>query len=237
MDLRFSGKGNDETAEISFVRFQSRFGARPSMPTSLVRVTYSLDGDVLARGEEDILRRAVLPTGEEEERETPQKEELVRDVLSFTVSYGYYYEGEWLETDNWDSDSWTHRFDETDLSSGLDGFEGVFPHLEAIRESRAQDNLPSYVRFRLTVLDELRKSRPRIFERTVNIVNARETHIRLPDEITVQDEDGEARTVRREDYVLDRKGGGKGKKRGNRYGLPAEDERQRDSITGKFYLQ
>ncbi len=239
LDLRFSGKGNDETAEISFVRYQTRFGSRPALPTSLNRVTYSLEKDVLVRSEEDIIRNPIDSAGEEQEDKDPQQEELVRGVLSFAVSYGYYFDGEWLETDNWDSDSWNHRFDETDLSSGADSIEGILPHLEAMRESRAQDNLPSYVRFRLTVQDDLRKSRPRIFERTINIVNARETHIRLPDEITVQDEDAEdgRRIVRREDYVRERKGSRKGRKRGSRYGLVAEDERDRDAVTGEFYLQ
>lgn len=107
---------------------------------------------------------------------------LARNVSRIDFAYGYHVD-EWLEADDWNSDAKTYRTSALDLPEDDPAYQSA---LDA-HNRRPNDEIPSYVRVRITVTDKaLRKrkaSAPKThaIETIVWLPTARETHIPDPD--------------------------------------------------------
>ncbi|MCX7015851.1 MAG: prepilin-type N-terminal cleavage/methylation domain-containing protein [Candidatus Sumerlaeota bacterium] len=234
IDLSLRGSGGDGGAEISFVRYQSHNTARAPQPLNLCRVRYWVQDQTLMRSEEDVYKADLDSTGEPVEQPAPEPEALVRGVQSFDVLYGFYYDGQWLETTTWDSKQKQDRTDMVDLEWEDDL---IRPNLEQAVNQYEQyspdDNLPGYIRVRVAVADPRGQKRPQVFARTINMAAGQESHIPLPEELTLQDKEGKERRIKRDNLVKLPEA----RLRSDRLALQSDNERPRLGQPAHFYVK
>ncbi|OPZ16971.1 MAG: hypothetical protein BWZ10_01306 [candidate division BRC1 bacterium ADurb.BinA364] len=237
IDLAFRGSGppsdlgEEAYSEISFVRYQPYSGVRPAPPFCLARVDYRVADGALLRSEDDIVRPDLNLASEATTTTRPAPETLVRGVKSFLLRFGFYWDGRWVEAPDWDSSAKRHRTDVFDLRPITDLFlEESFARVIAAYESRQdQDNLPSYVYMKLTIEDPARPGQTRVFERTVDLPAAYESHVPIGDELKAKDEDDEEFTMFRGELLEPQTNW---MLRADRFALDAQNERGRVERSG-----
>lgn len=236
IDLAFRASGNGEFSEMSFVRRQMTVGSsRPYQPFHYVRVRYAVSGGQLIRGEEDILRPDLDYDGLEIPRPDPHPEILVRGVKTFQLRFGFYYDGEWRETNCWDSKSKQYRSDTVDLDFDPDDMldQQLQNHVRQWEQAQPDDNLPSYVRVTLVVGDEDEKTLPRRFERTINLVGAYESHVPMPEELILRDRNQREVSILREEIVSPPR---EASWRSTRFALEGQNERPRRGEAARGFI-
>ncbi len=220
IDLGFRGGGSD----ISFVRRQiDTPSARRLQPNHLARVHYFIQERELMREETNIFKNPIDYLTEEVVPQQPHPETIVQDVDEFVLKYGYYYDGEWREADDWDSSSHNHRVDQMAIPPNDLMLERLQGNIQQVIGRAPEDGLPGYVRIKISMADPKKKGHKNTFEKIVNLANAAETHVPLPEEFSINDDEGKAHTYHRSDFLQD----SNGKQRGDRYHLRSVEERRR----------
>lgn len=178
IDLKFIGINSGETDSFEFVRYQNDDGTMIRSPWSLERVKYSVRDNMLVRESKPIF----LPPKDKEGNPIPTPEspvEIVAEgVEKFDVSYGYFFDGEWLEAEDWNSEERKYRNPLPELDP--DDPE----YLQKIREemNKPIDGLPGYVFINLELIEPERGARRMTFKTLINIPSAQENNIPSKDE-------------------------------------------------------
>ena len=230
LDIAFRGGAE----ELTFVRRQLHVGSRPVQPMHLARVRYYLSENKLLREEHDIFKLPVDYAAEEIVPEQTNPETILDNVEKFELFYGFYYDGEWMECQDWDSSARKNRVDSVNIAGNDDLSELLKQNLQQFIDQAPEDGPPGYVRVVLTVREKRDKKskskededegRLSTFTRTINISNSAETHEPLPEEFAITDAEGQTHSFTRGQFVL----GHDGEKRGRRYGLQSSRERRRN---------
>lgn len=218
LDLGFRGG----PSEMSFVRRQIQVGVRPLQPMRLARVRYYVEDRELLREETDVFLMPLDYSGEEVVPAAPRPEVIIENVEELSFAYGFYYDGEWLEAEDWNSADRDKRVDKMEILPYDPLMEQFQYDMQQIVERQPNDQLPSYVRMRLVIKDP-DKNRTRTFFRTINVPNAAETHIPLPEDFTLNDEEGESHRFLKSDFYLEPDA----EKRGKPHDMISVEERPR----------
>jgi len=209
-------------SEISFVRRQIQTGARAPQPMRLARVKYYLDENKLMREEHDVFLMPLDYGGEQIVTADGRPEVVAEDVEEFSIYYGFYYDGEWLEANDWDSSAHDKRVDSIEILPTDPLLETLQTNIQQVIDRMPEDGPPSYVRLELTVRDEDKGVTSR-FQRTINIVNSYDSHVPLPDEFSVNDAEGQSHQYFRSQFYTQPKG----KKRASQHKFGGAEERRR----------
>ncbi len=218
IDLSFRGS----ESEVSFVRKQIQVGARVLQPMRLARVRYYVEDRKLLREEHDVFLMPIDYDAQELEPEKPNPDVIVENVEEFKLVYGFYFDGEWMEATEWDSSSRSKRSDAVDIPPTDPMLEVLRQNVQQIINRMPEDGLPGYIRMTLSVKDE-EKGSAKTFHRTINVANALETHVPLPEEFVVSDEEGQPKSFFRGQFYLEPKGS----KREKKFDFEGTEERPR----------
>jgi len=144
IDLSFHGQDGQDVDKIDFVRYYAGGYEPISVTWNMGRVHYLVQNGNLYRVEEDVFRSQFNFYGEQVIKDMPPpREVLARNVQVFDLRYGYWSNGEWLETETWESDDKNYRNPYRDLEA-LRGD----PALDIFFKSKDQfpnDGLPVYI--------------------------------------------------------------------------------------------
>jgi prepilin-type N-terminal cleavage/methylation domain-containing protein len=232
IDLSISGSGTEESADVTFVRRQERYAHRPDKPMQLARVRFYRQADRLMRSEQDIFLPEVDIDGTYMPPVEPRSETLLHGLKEFGIEYGFYYDGAWMETRKWSSDSRDHKTDRLSIWQVPGTGRKLNQFVESYEEGIPQDNVPSYVRVRLVIADPRGQARARVFERTINLATGMATHVPFFEEITIEDDEGEEHHFSRRDLTV----APDGRLRSRRLGIQGQNERPRHGNFAEFYL-
>lgn len=174
IDLSFKG---DEKS-VSFVRFQPTQGEMATQPWGLARVKYAFNEGKLVRTEQAVFdlsrnsRAAELP-------DTTVEEVVGENITAFAIHYGYFFDGEWLESDRWQSKAHDHRNPPIEF----DRDDPMGDQIQQINMTMPFDNLPSYVDIELTIADSSAAGRALTFRQMIVLPPAQETYVPVPPNI------------------------------------------------------
>jgi len=196
IDLGFKG----EKQEFMFVRYQPTQGDIATQPWALACVTYKYDPakKTVVRREKPVFVRPKEPSAgqlDQAAEATPETEketeETVADnVSAFSLFYGYYYDGQWLEADRWISSE--HQFRNPPVECEKD--DPMADRIRQYNESAPFDELPSYLDMDLTVMEPDNPKRTVSARHLVLFPTATETYMPVPPDIETSNHSRSGRT-------------------------------------------
>ncbi|MGC8740137.1 MAG: prepilin-type N-terminal cleavage/methylation domain-containing protein [Candidatus Sumerlaeaceae bacterium] len=199
IDLSFRAKDNGDQDELSFVRVQNENAPETRKPFGLARVRYFLIDGSLYRAVDDVIAPEVDEFGNEIPKPVPPvMDKLANNVKSVDLKFGYYYDGEWLLADDWDSDAAQYRnpSDEAEEKGKITQF-GASGSNRSASDAQAQgtttggytattqrrtDDLPAWVEITYTFTDPKKAEKERKFRQVIQIYSSQETY--LPPDVT-----------------------------------------------------
>lgn len=149
IDLGFKGEDGEEKDSMSFVRYQYDTGLTDIQPWAMGRIEYFVEDGSLYRAEEDIIEPMKDIDGEPIEEKIPRYEELAKGVRKFDLSYGFFYNGDWMEAPDWDSEEKQYRNPAEEI------FEDDPDYYEKLQrqERKPPDGVPAFIRVELDIAD------------------------------------------------------------------------------------
>ncbi len=178
VDLTFTGTDGGDTDSFEFVRYQYSDGIVKSAPWSLERIRYFVEDDVLLRERKLIF----LPPRDKEGNPIPTPESpvevLAEGVEVFDVSYGYFYEGQWLESPDWNSEERKYR----NPMPELDPEEPDYLQRLKREKSKPVDGLPGYLFVKIKLIEPEKGERSMQFQTLINVAVAQENNIPVYEE-------------------------------------------------------
>ena len=203
INLTMEGKDNAENDEVSFVTTQPSDGSYPVQPWGLARVRYFVNDGALYRQESPVYAapRDILgnPTEENPYEEPPEL--LTEGVVRFDLRYGFFFEDDWFEAEDWDSSAVKHRNPPEEEEEELTGEDRYYQnqndyaqqirsesstpqgpvdytnYLEQQKQKSPDDNLPTYVSVTLTIRDPLSEKHPKTIKSLIYLPESQETYI------------------------------------------------------------
>lgn len=171
IDLKFHAEDKEDLDTMRFVRYQYDDGTTRIQPWGLGRISYSVDDGNLIRTEEDIIVPMKNPDGEVIEEKVPGAEVLAKGVLRFDLKYGFFFNDDWMEAEDWDSSAKRYRNPADDLLVDDDGeplmeeddeYMSSDEYREKMRKEQMKpaDGLPAFVRITVEI-EELEFGRKR----------------------------------------------------------------------------
>ncbi|MDK2971030.1 MAG: hypothetical protein PWP23_785 [Candidatus Sumerlaeota bacterium] len=217
IDLQFVGVSSEDSDglakdSITFaIRQPLELGADYHF-WGLARVEYNVEGDYLIRSVEDVGTAPRTWDGQVLEKEIPPKYSIVAEgVQAFDLSYAFWWDNQWYETDTWSSSNRQIRnnqyllgeYDTEDdelLNAGLPvpGASGWNDYLNEL-EDQPLDRLPTYVRLRVLLSDPENTARTHEMVRVFRIPNSLETWV--PNDQLDEDDQEMEREERDEEFV------------------------------------
>jgi len=212
VDLGFRGRDNGETDDLTFARQQNENAPETRRTFGLVRVRYFVVDGSLYRATDDVIAPEVDDNGNEIPKAVPPVvEKLASNVKAFDLKFGYYYDGEWVLADDWDSDTARYRNppdddEDTELNSSSSFGKSRTDEptvtttggYNATQSSqRITDNLPAWVEINYVFTDPKKEEKEKKFHQIVQLYPSQETY--LPPEATSGDTDRNIFRTRRGD--------------------------------------
>lgn len=189
IDLQLIGTNGSEADTLKFTMASPLAVGRSYRPFGLSRVAWTVASGNLVRTAEpiDVKRRdttgATLGTNE-----PPEVAKMADGVLAFDLTYAFWFDNKWYESDSWNSAQRQIRNpryilgtydrdpdrpdDDLSIQPGDPGWNAYLNDLE----SEPLDRLPQYVRVRLKLQDLKNKERVATFERLIRLPGAVETY-------------------------------------------------------------
>jgi len=175
LDLTFQGTDGGDLDSIKFSIRQPQTLGQPYRPWGLVNVTYTVDSGFLIRRDETATIDPREWNGEEYVAVAKGEDEVDYSIVAsgvkvFDLSYAYWWDHQWFETDNWTSNTKSIRnsetllgdyeFDEDDprFSNPTPGTEGFDDWINE-QENLPDDGIPTYLRLRLEIADPENEAR------------------------------------------------------------------------------
>lgn len=194
IDVQLQGKDGGDSDQLTFASHQPFEVGGIYRPLGIHRVTYSLKGDVLVRLSESVEAAPRNIFGEAQEKPAPpQVIPLARPVKRFNLTYLFWYDNQWYETDSWNStnrqirngrfilgdykNEQSVRGDDTQLQPGDPGWNEYIND----QQSEPLDRLPAAIRLSLTLADPENEKRTASFERIFRVPGAEETYVPFVD--------------------------------------------------------
>jgi prepilin-type N-terminal cleavage/methylation domain-containing protein len=160
IDLNFTAENHEELDEMSFIRYQYDDGMTQVQPWALGRITYYVEDNILYRCEEDIIEPMKDYEGEVTEEKFPRKEILAKGVTKFDLCYGFFYNDDWMEADDWDSNAKRYRnpsidFDEI-FGEDPEEYENDIEYKDMLKKEQMKppDGIPAFVRVSIEIQDD-----------------------------------------------------------------------------------
>jgi prepilin-type N-terminal cleavage/methylation domain-containing protein len=213
IDLSFRATDNGDADEISFARLQNEAQAETHRLFGLARIRYFLADGALYRAIDDVIAPEEDEFGNELPKPVPPTvDKVANNVKAFDLKFGYYYDGEWLLADDWNSDASQYRNpsdeeENTDIFKGKRSsrssrtrenvtYSGGYTTSSPL-ETRKTDDLPAWVEITYVFTDPKKTEKERTFRQVIQIYSSQETYI--PPEVSDEDSQRDIfRTRRRE---------------------------------------
>jgi prepilin-type N-terminal cleavage/methylation domain-containing protein len=202
IDLSFRAEDNGDQDTLSFARLLNEDLPETRKMFGLARIRYFVDNGVLYRAVDDVIAPEVDDFGNEIPKPNPPVvDKLATNVKGFDVKFGYYYDGEWLLADDWDSDAAQYRNpSDEDTESGVTLLardrtrKGESTEQKVVTTGgsaspdatqRRTDDLPAWVEITYTFTDPKKTEKEKKFRQVIQLYPSQETY--LPPEVTEGD--------------------------------------------------
>ncbi|MCX7626565.1 MAG: type II secretion system GspH family protein [Candidatus Sumerlaeaceae bacterium] len=201
IDLSFRAEDNAEEDVLTFARLQSDALPETRRIFGLVRVKYFLADGCLYRAVDDIIAPEVDDFGNEIPKPNPPViDKLANNVKAFDLKFGYYFDGEWVLADDWDSDIAQYRNPPEDEDAEISGATKTDEAKRQGQEQKATttggytgpdraqrrtDDLPAWVEITYTFTDPKKTEKEKKFRQIIQLYPSQETY--LPPEISEGD--------------------------------------------------
>jgi len=183
IDLSFRASDNGETDDLSFARLELDAPLEMRHPWGLARVRYLVVNNTLYRAVDDVIAPETDEYGNEIPKPTqPTIDKLANNVKAFDLKFGYYYDGEWLLADDWDSDASQYRnpTDEEQDKSSVGGIRTTYSggmQTSGPMQQRKSDDLPAWVEITYTFTDPKKTEKEKTVTQVVQLYPSQETYI------------------------------------------------------------
>jgi len=186
IDLHFKADNQADLDSLTFVRYQYNDGLTNIQPWGLGRIRYLVEGEQLIRTEEDIIEPMKDMQGTVIEEKIPRRDVLAEGVKRFDLRFGFFYQDDWMEAEDWDSKAKRYR----NPTVELDEEDPDYPEKLKREQMKPEDGLPAFIRITLDIEDEKQskgdqksraasKTKPRIqtFSTLVRMPTAQENYL------------------------------------------------------------
>ena len=181
IDLSFKAGGGSGGGDLTFVRSQGQKHGEDKFPWGLVRVRYYVANNVLYRSLDDIKAPETDEDGNEIPKATvPQVDKIGNYVKAFDLKFGYWTEGEWRETTDWDSSPRQYRnpiSDEELEQNEMLALTGGQANPQLQLNDELIDNLPAWVEVSVTFTDPRKEEREKTYKQIVQMPQSQENYI------------------------------------------------------------
>lgn len=183
IDLQMVGEDQGETDRLTFAIKPATGPGEDLELWGLARVTYTVTNGLLVRSVEGVEVPPRTWDGEEQEKPVPPRHAILAEgVVAFDVSYAFWWDYQWYETMVWESSNRQIRNPKT-LLGDYDDDEETKNNLATSGGNEAQDGdndspydqVPAYVRVRLSLEDPENPGRTTEMTRLIKIYTAQET--------------------------------------------------------------
>ena len=178
IDLSFKGVDDGGSDGLSFVVYRLTDGKADAPPWGLARITYAIENERLVRTTDDVFLPEQTKEGEEIPKPEPLKATVAEGVKQFDLKYGYFYDIDWYEADDWNSSEKKYRNPAPEVEED----DPNYAFIMQLGRTRPADGLPAYVAIDLILTDASPKARERHFQSLVRIPKAEETYLPLKEE-------------------------------------------------------
>lgn len=178
IDLSFKGVDDGGSDGLTFVVHRLTDGKTAAPPWGLARITYAIENDRLVRTTDDVFLPERTKEGEEIPKPEPLKATVAEGVKQFDLKYGYFYDIDWYEADDWSSSEKKYRNPPIEVEED----DPNYAFIMQLERTRPDDGLPAYVAVDLVLTDASPKARERHFQSLIRIPRAEETYLPLEEE-------------------------------------------------------
>lgn len=192
IDLSFLGEDGGEEDQVSFVHMQGTKKSEERALWGLERVRYFISNGALYRSTEDITAPEVDENGYEIPKATPPRvDKIANNAVGLDIKYGYYYDGQYLMADDWDSNASQYRNPESEededitTPAGDQGGMAVSQQNQQGQQQQQQqksDELPGWVEVTFKFSDPRNENRIRTYRQTVLLYNVASQETYVPEE-------------------------------------------------------
>lgn len=180
IDLALRGNDAGDTDELTFIRLQTLERSEDRKLWGLARVRYFVAGNALYRSLDDVKAPEVDEDGNEIPKPyPPQVDKLANHVKGFDLKFGYYYDKEWKEAEDWDSESARYRNppkeeeEQEPVTTTAAGGQTSQP-LEV-------DAVPAWVKITFTFTDPKKEEKEKKYEQIIRLPQSQESY--LPEDV------------------------------------------------------
>ncbi|AXA36416.1 MAG: prepilin-type N-terminal cleavage/methylation domain-containing protein [Candidatus Hydrogenedentota bacterium] len=184
IDLSFRATDNGEADDLSFARLEFDVPLEMRHPWGLARVRYLVVNNTLYRAVDDVIAPETDENGNEIPKPTqPTIDKLANNVKAFDLKFGYYYDGEWLLANDWDSDASQYRNptdEEEEEMSSVGGIRTTYSggmQTSGPLQQRKSDDLPAWVEITYTFTDPKKTEKEKTVTQVVQLYPSQETYI------------------------------------------------------------
>ncbi len=150
INLQFKGEHRDKCDSMTFVRYQYNDGLTSIQPWGLGRIRYLVEDGKLIRTEEDVIEPMKDMQGTVVEEKIPRRDVLAEGVKRFDLKFGFFYQDDWLEAEDWDSKAKRYRNPVMELDEEDPDYQEQLKR----EQMKPEDGLPAFIRVTLDIEDE-----------------------------------------------------------------------------------
>jgi hypothetical protein len=186
IDLNFRAENKDDSDTMTFIRYQYDTGITTIQPWALGRIGYLVEDDCLIRTEEDVIQPLKDLEGNIIEEKIPRKDVLAKGVMKFDLHFGFFYDDDWMEAEDWNSNERRYR----NPAEELDEEDPDYQEKLKKEQMKPVDGLPAFIRVDLEIEDqertrpvkkgektEKKKRKSRSFSNLIRVPLAKENYL------------------------------------------------------------
>jgi len=193
VDLSFYANDSGEADTLSFIVNQHNVQTDDKMPWSLARVKYFLEDGKLKRSIGNCFAIPTDELGNEIVSENDAEADvLTENVKEFELEFGYWYDGDWMVANSWDSNLQVYRNPSTEEESDsyiTDAYGNKVTEKttaeqvlgknsdDATSMQNLPDGVPAWIKYTLTFTDPKIPERTRKYMQIVQLYQSQETFI------------------------------------------------------------
>ena len=179
INLQFQAENHKTLDSMTFVRYQYSDGLTSIQPWGLGRIRYLVEDEQLIRTEEDIIEPMKDFEGNVVEEKVPRRDVLAKGVKRFDLRFGFFFQDDWSEAEDWDSKAKRYRNPVVELD------EEDPDNQEKMKREQMKpvDGLPAFIRVTLDIEDETQAkgtSKSRSAKKQTAKIQTFSTLIRVP---------------------------------------------------------
>ena len=173
IDLKFEGENKEGGDSLNFVTRRPIETTRKMFPFGMERVHYYVEDESLMRSVSPILTPPKNTRGDPIETPIIRADRIAARVKQFDLRYGFFYNEEWLEAEDWNSNENVHRnppfaFDESDLDS-----DDYYQY----ERRKPDDHLPAYVKVHLELGDKQNAAKTFSYDTELRLYRSQENYL------------------------------------------------------------